>query len=112
MCKDGELGGLLEVSILFYVIELLYNVFVKFEDELCFVFIILGVMLMKVDGVLFDVKVIDVEGLWLSVNKVSGEKCVCCWYYCEDVGLYEGYEEFCGCCVINIDGDGEECYYV
>lgn len=72
----------------------------------------LGVIFIKVDSVLEGVKEISVDGLWLIVGKVSGEKCVCCWYYCEDVGLYEEYEVLCGCCVINIEGEGEVCKYV
>ena len=53
----------------------------------------------------------DVEGLWLSVNKASGDKCVRCWHHREDVGTHKGHEELCGRCVTNIDGEGETRQY-
>ncbi len=109
--KDGELGGSLEASISLYATESLYNVLAKLEDELRFVLITSGVTLTKVDGAPSDAKATDVEGLWLSVNKASGEKCVRCWHHREDVGSHEGHEELCGRCVTNIDGDGEERHY-
>ena len=65
----------------------------------------------KVDSAPSDAKATDVEGLWLSVDKASGEKCVRCWHHREDVGSHEGHEELCGRCVTNIDGDGEERHY-
>ncbi|HAA97192.1 MAG TPA: hypothetical protein DCE29_04820, partial [Alteromonas macleodii] len=83
----------------------------KLEDELRFVLITSGVTLTKVDSAPSDAKATDVEGLWLSVDKASGEKCVRCWHHREDVGSHEGHEELCGRCVTNIDGDGEERHY-
>ena len=109
--KDGELGGSLEASISLYATESLYNVLAKLEDELRFVLITSGVTLTKVDSAPSDAKATDVEGLWLSVDKASGEKCVRCWHHREDVGSDEGHEELCGRCVTNIDGDGEERHY-
>ena len=109
--KDGELGGSLEASISLYATESLYNVLAKLEDELRFVLITSGVTLTKVDSAPSDAKATDVEGLWLRVDKASGEKCVRCWHHREDVGSHEGHEELCGRCVTNIDGDGEERHY-
>ena len=49
----------------------------------------------------------SVDGLWLTVGKASGEKCVRCWHHREDVGSHEGHEALCGRCVTNIEGEGE-----
>ena len=109
--KDGALGGSLEASIELYATESLYNVLAKLEDELRFVLITSGVTLTKVDSAPEGASATEVEGLWLSVNKASGQKCVRCWHHREDVGSHDGHEELCGRCVTNIDGDGEERHY-
>ena len=109
--KDGELGGSLEATISLYATESLYNVLAKLEDELRFVLITSGVTLTKVDSAPSDAKATEVDGLWLTVNKASGDKCVRCWHHREDVGTHQGHEELCGRCVTNIDGDGETRHY-
>ncbi len=105
--KDGELGGSLEASIELYASESLYNVLVKLEDELRFVLITSGATLTKVDSAPEGAKETSVDGLWLTVGKASGEKCVRCWHHREDVGSHEGHEALCGRCVTNIEGEGE-----
>ena len=65
----------------------------------------------KVESAPEGAKATDVDGLWLTVNKASGAKCVRCWHHREDVGSHEGHEELCGRCVTNIDGEGEERHY-
>ena len=109
--KDGELGGSLEASIELYATESLHDVLNKLEDELRFVLITSGVTLTKVDSAPIGAKATSVDGLWLTVNKANGEKCVRCWHHREDVGSHEGHEELCGRCVTNIDGDGETRHY-
>lgn len=105
--KEGLLGGSLDASIDLYATPALFDVLAKLEDELRFVLITSGVNLTKVDAAPQDASETDVEGLWLTVNKASGEKCVRCWHHREDVGTHPGHEALCGRCVTNIDGEGE-----
>lgn len=46
------------------------------------------------------------------MNKIEVEKCDCCWYYIFDVGMIVGYIIICGCCVFNVEGEGEVCKFV
>jgi isoleucyl-tRNA synthetase len=105
--KEGQLGGSLEASISLYATESLYNALSSFDNELRFVLITSGVSLTLVDSKPADAQETDVDGLWLSVSKAKGEKCVRCWHHLEDVGTHAGHEELCGRCVTNIDGEGE-----
>ena len=109
--KDGQLGGSLEAKINLYATESLFNTLASLEDELRFVLITSAVNLTKVESAPDNAAATDVEGLWLSVNKASGDKCVRCWHHREDVGTHKGHEELCGRCVTNIDGEGETRQY-
>ena len=109
--KDGELGGSLDASIELYATESLFNTLASLENELRFVLITSGVNLTKVDSAPDNAQATDVDGLWLSVSKANGDKCVRCWHHREDVGTHEGHDELCGRCVTNIDGDGEVRHY-
>lgn len=48
----------------------------------------------------------------MKVECVEGEKCLCCWYYVIDIGVNVEYFLVCGCCVENVVGSGEVCYFV
>ncbi|MDB2331007.1 isoleucine--tRNA ligase, partial [Alteromonas sp.] len=109
--KDGALGGSLDASIELYATESLFTTLSTLENELRFVLITSGVNLTKVDSAPDNAQATDVDGLWLSVSKANGDKCVRCWHHREDVGTHEGHDELCGRCVTNIDGDGEVRHY-
>jgi len=109
--KEGALGGSLEAKIELFATESLFNTLAKLEDELRFVLITSAVTLTKVDSAPSNANATEVEGLWLSVDKASGEKCVRCWHHLDDVGTHDGHEGLCGRCVTNIDGEGETRHY-
>ena len=50
----------------------------------------------------------DVEGLRVAITPASGEKCVRCWHYRQDIGLNPQHPQICGRCLINVVGQGEE----
>ncbi len=105
--KEGQLGGSLEASISLFATDSLFETLSSFGDELRFVLITSGVSLERVEAKPEGAQETDVDGLWLSVSKAKGEKCVRCWHHLEDVGSHAGHEELCGRCVTNIDGEGE-----
>ncbi len=109
--KEGELGGSLEAKITLFAKEDLFNTLAKLEDELRFVLITSAVDLQKVDAAPESASETDVEGLWLSVSKASGDKCVRCWHHRDDVGSNPNHTELCGRCVTNVEGEGETRQY-
>ena len=44
----------------------------------------------------------DIEGLFVEVSPVGGEKCDRCWHHTSDVGTIDGHEKICGRCVSNV----------
>jgi isoleucyl-tRNA synthetase len=51
------------------------------------------------------------EGLKVLVEKSTGDKCVRCWHYIDDVGSNDKHPSVCGRCIENIDGQGETRHY-
>ncbi len=48
-----------------------------------------------------------VEGLMVRVTPTQHAKCERCWHHREDVGQNHAYEDLCGRCVSNVEGQGE-----
>ncbi len=48
-----------------------------------------------------------VEGLMVRVTPTQHAKCERCWHHREDVGQNRAYEDLCGRCVSNVEGQGE-----
>ena len=109
--KAQVLGGSLEADITLYADEALKTQLDLLGDELRFVLITSGATVKASAEKTDDAEKTDVSGLFVSVAKTAGEKCVRCWHHREDVGSHVGHEELCGRCVTNVDGDGEVRHY-
>ena len=109
--KAQVLGGSLEADITLYADEALKTQLDLLGDELRFVLITSGATVKASAEKTDDAEKTDVSGLFVSVAKTAGEKCVRCWHHREDVGSHAGHEELCGRCVTNVDGDGEVRHY-
>lgn len=109
--KAQVLGGSLEAEITLYADEGLKTQLNLLGDELRFVLITSGASVKALANKSDDAVKTDVSGLFVSVAKTAGEKCVRCWHHREDVGTHAGHEELCGRCVTNVDGDGEVRHY-
>lgn len=109
--KAQVLGGSLEADITLYADEALKTQLDLLGDELRFVLITSGATVKASAEKTDDAEKTDVSGLFVSVAKTAGEKCVRCWHHREDVGSHTGHEELCGRCVTNVDGDGEVRHY-
>lgn len=109
--KAQVLGGSLEADITLYADEALKTLLDLLGDELRFVLITSGATVKASAEKTDDAEKTDVSGLFVSVSKTAGEKCVRCWHHREDVGSHAGHEELCGRCVTNVDGDGEVRHY-
>ena len=48
------------------------------------------------------------EGLKVLVEKSTGDKCVRCWHYIDDVGSNEEHPSVCGRCIENIEWSGRD----
>ena len=109
--KAQVLGGSLEADITLYADEALKTQLDLLGDELRFVLITSGATVKASAEKTDAAEKTDVSGLFVSVAKTAGEKCVRCWHHREDVGSHTGHEELCGRCVTNVDGDGEVRHY-
>ncbi len=109
--KAQVLGGSLEADITLYADEALKTQLDLLGDELRFVLITSGATVKASTEKTNDAEKTDVSGLFVSVAKTAGEKCVRCWHHREDVGSHAGHDELCGRCVTNVDGDGEVRHY-
>lgn len=109
--KAQVLGGSLEANITLFADEALKTQLDLLGDELRFVLITSGATVKVSAEKTDDAEQTEVSGLFVSVAKTAGEKCVRCWHHREDVGSHAGHEELCGRCVTNVDGDGEVRHY-
>ncbi|NVJ66062.1 MAG: isoleucine--tRNA ligase [Gammaproteobacteria bacterium] len=101
--KEGVIGGSLEAEVTLNVSEDLFKVLSKLEDEIRFVTITSQAKL--VQGTAGEAT--DLDGLSLTIEKSSAEKCERCWHYREDVGANVEHSTICNRCVDNVVGDGE-----
>ena len=81
------------------------------QDELRFVLITSKASVAAASERPADARSTEVDGLWISIAKSAGEKCVRCWHHREDVGADTAHPELCLRCVDNVDGDGEVRHY-
>lgn len=106
--SEKVIGGAQEAELVLACDDKWLTLLTQLKEELRFVFMVSKVTLMSATDV--DIKTLDrceLEGVYLSINKSSHEKCVRCWDYCEDVGQHNEHPEICSRCIVNVDGDGE-----
>lgn len=108
--KDKVVGKALEAEVTLYATSSLVKKLELLGEELRFVLITSKAKVVTVESkeeVTSEVMDTDVEGLWLTVSAAQGKKCERCWHVTEDIGVNEKYDDLCGRCVTNVEGDGE-----
>jgi len=108
--KDKVVGKALEAEVTLYATKSLAEKLEQLGEELRFVLITSKAQVIAVDSkeqISAEVMDTDVEGLWLTVSAAQGEKCERCWHVTEDIGVNEQYNDLCGRCVTNVEGNGE-----
>ncbi|MDN4503883.1 isoleucine--tRNA ligase [Alteromonadaceae bacterium BrNp21-10] len=109
--RDNKIGGSLQADVVLYVDGQLAEQLNALKDELRFVLITSSATIQPLSMAPGDAFATDIEGLMLSINASSGEKCDRCWHYREDVGVNPAHPTICVRCVDNIEGQGEQRQY-
>ncbi|WP_281560158.1 isoleucine--tRNA ligase [Thalassomonas sp. RHCl1] len=105
--KDKIVGKALEAEVKLYATTDLADKIKMLGEELRFVLITSKASVEQVDSAPENAVATEIEGLWLSVTPSNGSKCERCWHYTDDVGSNEQYNDLCGRCITNVEGDGE-----
>ncbi|AWL12673.1 Isoleucine--tRNA ligase [Saliniradius amylolyticus] len=109
--REDVIGGSLQAELTLYADNELAQSLAKLEDELRFVLLTSKVTVLNSADKPASATETEVEGLWLTVAKSDGDKCVRCWHYRTDVGQQQQHPELCNRCVTNVDGEGEQRHY-
>lgn len=109
--RDKTLGGSLEAHVTIHTSGETLKMLRSLEDELRFVLITSKADAQEAQTAPEGAAETGIAGLWVSLTKAAGDKCVRCWHYREDVGANKAHEELCSRCVDNVDGEGETRHY-
>ncbi len=115
--EAGTIGAPLEAAVDVYALPELAMRLAAVGDELRFLTITSVARVHPVhaapdDAVAAEVGNAVVPGLWISVKRSSGIKCVRCWHLREDVGSDAIHPELCGRCAGNVSGRPEVRHHV
>lgn len=94
------IGNALESKLIIYCRDIHYNLLMKRNDFLRYLFIVSSVEIINSNPPI-DKDVLKSEKLeefYISVEKASGNKCERCWNWSEKVGTFEDYPELCERC--------------
>ncbi|WP_286269305.1 isoleucine--tRNA ligase [Thalassotalea hakodatensis] len=105
--KEKTIGKGLEASVTLYANPQLAKQLQTLKDELRFVLITSGASVEEVTEKPSNAQSTEIEGLWISIASSSGTKCERCWHYTDDVGSDDAYDDLCGRCITNVNGEGE-----
>lgn len=105
--KDKAIGSALQAEVTLYAEDALAQKLLKLEDELRFVLLTSSASVKTIVEKTEAAQQTDIEGLFVEVSPVGGEKCDRCWHHTSDVGTIDGHEKICGRCVSNVEGEGE-----
>ena len=105
--KDKTIGSALQAEVTLYAEDALVQKLLKLEDELRFVLLTSAASVKAIGEKTETAQQTDIEGLFVEVSPVGGEKCDRCWHHTSDVGTIDGHEKICGRCVSNVEGEGE-----
>ena len=108
--NQGVIKGSLGADIQLFVSPELQQSLAKLGDELRFVTITSKASLLPLTEAA-DASDSMLEGLKVSVQRSTAEKCVRCWHFIADVGSSPEHPEICGRCVSNLDAGGEVRHY-
>ena len=108
--NQGVVKGSLGADIQLYAEPELHQSLAKLGDELRFVTITSKASLSPLSEAA-DASDSMLEGLKVSLQRSTAEKCVRCWHFIADVGSSAEHPEICGRCVSNLDTAGEVRHY-
>lgn len=105
--KEGDIGSSLNAEVTIYASDDTFTALNKLNEELRFVLITSGAVVVNNEGGAQPEGAIaaegeDVTGVWLVVNASTHEKCVRCWHHQESVGSDSEHPELCSRCVTNV----------
>jgi len=109
--NQGGIKGSLEADIKIFADSELHKSLAKLGQELRFVTITSKAELAGLADAPNKAADSQFEGLKVLVEKSTGDKCVRCWHYIDDVGSNEEHPSVCGRCIENIEGQGEIRHY-
>ena len=108
--NQGVVKGSLGADIQLYAAPELHRSLAKLGDELRFVTITSKASLLPLAEAV-DASDSMLDGLKVSLQRSSAEKCVRCWHFIADIGTNAEHPEICGRCVTNLSDVGETRHY-
>ena len=110
MRNDGKIGAALEADVTVHADAAWRARLSDVAGELRFFFITSELNLADASTVPADSPSIDVDGarLWITAQRSEQKKCIRCWHYRPDVGVFPDHAEICGRCVSNLPGGAGE----
>jgi len=97
--KDKFIGNALEAELIFYLPDEELNLLRHYRDFLTTLFIVSAVDIypsnQRTEGVYESS---DIKGLYIKVERASGQKCERCWNWSESVGRFEDHPQICERC--------------
>ena len=105
---EKRIGSSLDASVKIYSSGETLATLRKLGEELRFVLITSGAMVIEADNTPENALTIaELESTWIHSEASSDDKCTRCWHHQPDIGVDPNHPELCGRCVNNITGDGE-----
>ncbi|TMO49510.1 isoleucine--tRNA ligase [Pseudoalteromonas ruthenica] len=105
--KEDIIGATLQAEVTLYADDTLKATLDALGEELRFVLLTSKVTVQALSTKPAEIADSELSGLGVQVVATSASKCERCWHYCDDVGTHDKYDDLCGRCVTNVEGDGE-----
>jgi isoleucyl-tRNA synthetase len=109
--KEQGIGSSLEAQVTLFVSDDLVELLARLEDELRFVTITSKAQVKPLADKPDNAQETANKALFVLVERATGDKCVRCWHYRDEVGTDDTHSELCGRCITNVDGKGETRQY-
>ena len=103
----GEIKGSLSAEVTLFCEGELAQRLDHLGNELRFVLITSEARVMPIAQATEDAEATGHEGLMVKVTPAQHSKCERCWHHRADVGQHPKYDDLCGRCVENVEGQGE-----
>jgi len=105
---QGKIGAGLEAAVTIFAEPTIEGILKKLGDELHFVFITSSASVKPAPLCDEQAQSTSVEGLWISVQSVTDEKCARCWHRNASVGGDSSHPSLCHRCVSAVKGEAIE----
>ena len=109
---DGKIKGGLTAEVSLYAEPALFDILNILGDELKFVLITSRASLLPVSEKTIDAIDTTIDGLSLVLTPSKHERCDRCWHQTLTVGQDNTHPKLCERCIDNVDGQGEQRFYV